>query len=581
MSDLFQVQNLRVAYPQRHRRAGVDRPINWAVDDVSFSIRAGERIGLVGESGCGKSTLGRAAMRLMPVSAQIEGRVLFEGQSVFDFSPEALRRFRGEAVALVFQDPMTRLDPLMTIGEHCIETLCAHQPNLSRREAKDRSIATLEAVKIPASRWSQYPHEFSGGMRQRVAIALALLLDPKLIVADEPTTSLDVTVSAQILQELTRLCQDRQMGLMLISHDLAMVGEYCDRIAVMYQGKLVELGAAQTVLTQPQHEYSRSLLQSALHLQAGRGEGGKQRGGEAERRTEDNPSPQAPSPNSRSPILRIQNLEQHYTLEQNLMSRLLSQGQDKTIRAVDDVTLELYPGEILGLVGESGCGKSTLSRTVLQLIRPTRGKVEFLGQDLTVLSHQALQPHRRQIQMVFQDPHACLNPLMTVGESIADPLLIHKLADPIAAGAAAKKMLERVGLVPADEFYHRYPKDLSGGQQQRVAIARALITRPKLLVCDEPVSMLDASVQAQVLDLMLELKQEFDLTYLFITHDLWVARFLCDRIAVMNAGKIVELGETAELFTRPQHPYTKALLGAAPLLSRLQTASDSIQLSHP
>ncbi|HEY9696893.1 MAG TPA: ABC transporter ATP-binding protein [Trichocoleus sp.] len=581
MSDLFQIQNLRVAYPQRRGRAGADRPINWAIDDVSFSIRAGERIGLVGESGCGKSTLGRAAMRLMPASAQIEGRVLFEGQSVFDFSPEALRRFRGEAVALVFQDPMTRLDPLMTIGEHCIETLCAHQLNLSRREAKDRSIATLEAVKIPASRWSQYPHEFSGGMRQRVAIALALLLDPKLIVADEPTTSLDVTVSAQILQELTRLCQDRQMGLMLISHDLAMVGEYCDRIAVMYQGRLVELGAAQTVLTQPQHEYSRSLLQSALHLQAGRGEGGKRRGGEAELRTEDNPSPQSPSLIAQSPILRIQNLEQHYTLEQNLMSRLLAQGQDKTIRAVDDVTLELYPGEILGLVGESGCGKSTLSRTVLQLIRPTRGKVEFLGQDLTVLSHQALQPHRRQIQMVFQDPHACLNPLMTVGESIADPLLIHKLADPIAAEAAAKKMLERVGLVPADEFYHRYPKDLSGGQQQRVAIARALITRPRLLVCDEPVSMLDASVQAQVLDLMLELKQEFDLTYLFITHDLWVARFLCDRIAVMNAGKIVELGETAELFTHPQHPYTKALLGAAPLLSRLQTASDSIQLSHP
>jgi peptide/nickel transport system ATP-binding protein len=262
-------------------------------------------------------------------------------------------------------------------------------------------------------------------------------------------------------------------------------------------------------------------------------------------------------------------LQQHYTLEQNFVARWLTQNQNKTIKAVDGVSLELYPGEILGLVGESGCGKSTLSRTILQLIRPTAGKVEFLGQDLTTFSRQDLRQQRRQMQMVFQDPHACLNPLMTVGDSIADPLLIHHLADVATAQSQAKEMLERVGLSPAEAFYARYPNELSGGQQQRVAIARALITRPKLLVCDEPVSMLDASVQAQVLNLMLELKQEFDLTYLFITHDLWVARFLCDRIAVMNAGKIVELGETGQIFTNPQHPYTQTLLEAAPLLSTL------------
>ena len=556
---LFQVENLRVAFSQRHKQ----EPIVWAVDDVSLTLQPGERLGLVGESGCGKSTLGRAAMRLLPTSTQVEGQVRFRGQSVFDLSPDQLRRFRGEAVALVFQDPMTRLDPLMTIGEHCLETLKAHQPQLSRQQAKERAISTLEAVKIPASRWSQYPHEFSGGMRQRVAIALALLLDPKLIVADEPTTSLDVTVSAQILQELTRLCQERQMALLLISHDLALVGEYCDRIAVMYAGKIVETGAIQSIFGAPQHDYTQSLLQAALHLQA------------SAKQLLPAPATSLPLPSS-TPLLRIQNLHKSYAIEQNFAARLLGQAKNQTINAVDDVSLELYPGEILGLVGESGCGESTLSRTILQLIRPTAGRVEFLGQDLSILSSATLRQQRRQMQMVFQDPHACLNPLMTVGASVADPLLIHQLADATTAELEAKKILERVGLTPAEAFYYRYPKELSGGQQQRVAIARALITRPKLLVCDEPVSMLDASVQAQVLNLMLELKQEFDLTYLFITHDLWVARFLCDRIAVMNAGKIVEVGKTAEIFTHPQHPYTQTLLGAAPLLTRINSEIERI-----
>lgn len=572
---LFQIENLRVAYSQAQRQTQTSETqtsdstqtgdsINWAIDDVSLELQPGERLGLVGESGCGKSTLGRAAMRLLPSSTHTEGRVLFAGQSVFDFSPERLRQFRGEAIALVFQDPMTRLNPLMTIGQHCLETLRSHQPQ-SKQAAKEKAIATLEAVKIPASRWDQYPHEFSGGMRQRVAIALALLLNPKLIVADEPTTSLDVTVSAQILRELTRLCQERQMALLLISHDLAMVGEYCDRIAVMHRGKVVETGPSLSVLTEPQHSYTQSLLKSALHIQAGQQHLTlKPVGTEPAATVGDLPTSQ--------PLLRLQNLQQHYTLEQNFVARLLSQSNDRTIRAVDGVTLDLYQGEILGLVGESGCGKSTLSRTILHLIRPTSGTVEFLGQDLTRCSRLELQQQRRQMQMVFQDPHACLNPLMTVVDSIADPLLIHRLADPTTAKTQAMQMLERVGLTPAHEYAERYPKDLSGGQQQRVAIARALITQPKLLICDEPVSMLDASVQAQVLDLMLALKQEFDLTYLFITHDLWVARFLCDRIAVMNAGKIVELGTTSDVFTSPQHPYTQTLLEAAPLLSRLQSA---------
>ncbi|MBW4554750.1 MAG: ABC transporter ATP-binding protein [Trichormus sp. ATA11-4-KO1] len=544
---LFCIENLRVAYPQHDAAA-----TNWAIDDVSFTLQRGERMGLVGESGCGKSTLGRAAMRLLPSSSRIEGRVTFQGQSVFNLMPNQLRKFRGEAVALIFQDPMTRLDPLMTIGKHCIETLQAHSPELSAREAKEKAIATLAKVNIPESRWSQYPHEFSGGMRQRVAIALALLLNPKLIVADEPTTSLDVTVSAQILQELTRLCSEENMALLLISHDLAMVGEYCDRIGVMYNGKMVEMGATESVFRQPQHEYTRSLLKAALHIQAvdqGSGEGGSE------------------EVSSQYPILRVTELKQHYTIEPNFVERLFK-GQGQTIKAVDGINLELYRGEIFGLVGESGCGKSTLSRTILQLVRPTSGKVEFLGQDLTTLSRQAIRSSRREMQMIFQDPHACLNPAMTVGQSIADPLFIHNLADTAKAKEKVLWMLEKVGLTPPEMYYQRYPSDLSGGQQQRVAIARALITRPKLLICDEPVSMLDASVQSQVLDLMLALKAEFELTYLFITHDLWLARFLCDRIAVMNSGKIVEIGLTKQIFANPQHPYTKTLLAAAPLLAR-------------
>jgi len=556
---LFTIDNLRVSYPVTKSQA----ELTWAVDDVSLTLDEGERLGLVGESGCGKSTLGRAAMRLLPKGSQVTGGVTFGGEAVFDFEADRLRRFRGEAVSLVFQDPMTRLDPLMTIGNHCLETLLAHQPQLSRSQAKEQSIATLESVRIPASRWSQYPHEFSGGMRQRVAIALALLLNPKLIVADEPTTSLDVTVAAEILTEITNLCADRNLALLLISHDLALVSEYCDRMAVMYQGKIVETGATETILHHAQHPYTQSLLKSALHLQ-----------------TSSQTKEDKLTNTEIDPLLKLTNLQQYYTLETNLIQQVFAkftrftkpdqntqtpEVQPSVIKAVDDINLEIYPGEILGLVGESGCGKSTLSRTILQLVRPTSGRVEFQGVDLTQLSRGNLQTTRRQIQMIFQDPKACLNPLMTIGRSIADPLFIHKLATGTEAKQRVIQMLEKVGLSGAD--YDRYPSDISGGQQQRVAIARALITNPSLVICDEPVSMLDASVQAQVLDLMLDLKQEFNLTYLFITHDLSVARFLCDRIAVMNQGKIVELGATQKIFNHPEHPYTQKLLSAAPLLS--------------
>jgi peptide/nickel transport system ATP-binding protein len=459
---------------------------------------------------------------------------------------EALRRFRGEAVSIVFQDPMTRLNPLMTIGQHCMETLLAHEPQLTKESARQRTIDALAAVKIPESRWQQYPHEFSGGMRQRVAIALALVLNPRMIVADEPTTSLDVRVSAEILRELTRLCEERNMALMLISHDLAMMAEYCDRLIVMRNGQQIETGPVQQIFEAPQEPYTQELLRSALHIQSSDGSKAAKEQGKT--------------------LLQLTNLQKHYDLGSGLLQRLFSGSN--TIKAVDNVELDLYEGEVFGLVGESGCGKSTLSRTILQLIPATGGSVKFAGEELTTLSPQAMQAKRRQMQMIFQDPSAALNPKMTIGDSIGDALAIHKLATPVAARQQVLAMLERVGLSPALEFIDRYPSALSGGQQQRVGIARALITKPKLVICDEPVSMLDATIQSQVLDLMMELKDEFQLTYLFITHDLWLARFLCDRIAVMNQGKIVEVGNTKKIFSDPQHPYTKELLAAAPLLAK-------------
>jgi peptide/nickel transport system ATP-binding protein len=534
---VLSVKNLQVAYPNTS---------GYAVDNISFDLAAGEKLGFVGESGSGKSTIGRSIVRLLPLGSKVNGTAHFQGKSIFDLDADDLRKFRGEAVSIVFQDPMTRLNPLMTIGQHCMETVLAHEPELSKAAAKERTLSALDAVKIAESRWQQYPHEFSGGMRQRVAIALALVLNPKLIVADEPTTSLDVRVSAEILRELTRLCNERNMSLMLISHDLAMMAEYCDRIMVMKDGKQVETGTVQQIFEAPQAEYTQELLNSALHIQSD----------EVKNRPV----------NTDKPLLKLVNLQKHYDLSSGFLQKML--GGSENIKAVDNVTLELYEGEIFGLVGESGCGKSTLSRTILQLIPATGGTVEFAGKELTTLSRQAMQGNRREMQMIFQDPSASLNPKMTIGNSIADALLIHNMATPAVAREQVLAMLDRVGLSPALDYIDRYPSNLSGGQQQRVGIARALITKPKLVICDEPVSMLDATIQTQVLDLMQELKEEFKLTYLFITHDLWLARFLCDRIAVMHQGQIVEMGETHKIFSNPTHPYTKELLGAAPLLTK-------------
>ena len=535
--SLLQINHLNLAYPNS---------TEWVVEDLSLTLQPGERLGLVGESGSGKSTIGKAILQMLPNGSTIQGELLFEGQDIARLTGDRLRKFRGETVALVFQDPMTRLNPLLTIGDHCIETLQAHEIGITRKQARARAHEVLEAVQIPADRWNQYPHEFSGGMRQRVAIALALILNPKLIIADEPTTSLDVTVAAEILTEIKRLCTERNMSLILISHDLAMVSETCDRIAVLSNGKLVELNTTDEIVNHPQHEYTQELLNSALYLQAGRAK--------------------KINPIKPESLLTLTNLKQYYDRKSNLITTLFSKD-DRTIRAVDGINLTIHTNETLGLVGESGCGKSTLSKTILQLIKPTSGTVEFQGQNLGQLTHKRMQQQRRDIQMIFQDPSACLNPRMTVGESIADPLLIHNMATTITAKPQVEALLHRVGLEPKT-YLDRYPSQLSGGQQQRVAIARALITQPKLIICDEPVSMLDATVRTQVLDLMQDLKEEFELTYLFITHDLWVARFFCDRIAVMYHGKIIEIDQASAIFDHPQHIYTQTLLSAAPMIHR-------------
>lgn len=573
---LLEVEQLTVKY-------GQSAP---SVDQVSFSLDEGEAIGLVGESGCGKSTIGRGLMRLLPSHATMEGTVRIDGELVASYK---YGTWRGEKIALIFQDPMTRLNPLLTIEEHAFEVLRSHTKRFRTRDAREKLRDSLSMVRIDPTRAKQYPHEFSGGMRQRVMIALALLLDPVLLIADEPTTSLDVTVANEILKELTYLRQVRKMGLLLISHDLGMVAQYCDRLAVMYDGILVESGIVKDIFQNPQHPYTQQLLQSALHFRPPSGDSLDIP--EAPVDQDQSPAPDStiniskniskntsntsialsgPEPdlteNLRKPspepiLLTAHGLRKYYT-KGNLLGQWLD-PKNNVIKAADNIDLTVYQGDTLGIIGESGSGKSTTGRLLLQLIRPDAGSVHFDGQELTRLSFLAMKRLRSQMQMIFQDPRAALNPCMTVEESLADPLLIHRQEHSLAKCLPRiYDILDRVGLPSI--FAQRYPRDLSGGQLQRVNIARALITNPKLVICDEPVSMLDASIQQQVLELMQQLKDEFKLTYVFITHDLAVAQFFCQNIAVMKRGRVVEYGTALEVFGRPVHEYTKSLIASVP-----------------
>ena len=511
------------------------------LDGLDLSLAAGERLALVGPSGCGKSTVARAVLQLLPAGSQCSGELRLQGQDPRTLRRGALRRLRGEAVGLVFQDPMTRLNPLLSVGDHISDTLAEHRPSWRRRQVRQRAEELLERVGITPERYGNYPHEFSGGMRQRLAIALAMALRPALVIADEPTTSLDVAVAGQVMAELCQLCEEAGSALLLISHDLAMAGRWCQQIAVLDQGRLVEQAPAQQLLTAPQSALAKRLVGAA-------------------RTREGSATP--PTPTAAPLLLELEELRCWHPLPGLPWQR-------RWYRAVDGVSLQLREGEILGVVGASGCGKSTLCRALMGLTPVRGGTVRLQGQELGTLRGRALRRARRSIQMVFQDPLACLNPRMSVGEAVADPLLIHGLARRGAARARARDVLEAVGLTPAEAFEQRLPRQLSGGQQQRVAIARALVLEPRVLLCDESVSMLDAEIQAEVLALLKELQGRLGLGMIFVTHDLSVASGFCQRLIVLDGGRIVEEGPGDRLLADPQAPITRMLVEACPRLPAL------------
>ena len=527
-SPVLAIDHLVVRYP------GCDQP---TLDGLTLSLSPGQRLALVGPSGCGKSTVARAVLQLLPPGSQCSGGLLLAGQEPGRLQRSALRQLRGEAVGLVFQDPMTRLNPLLTIGDHLGDTLAAHRPRWRRRQVRERAEELLTRVGINPERYGSYPHEFSGGMRQRLAIALAMALNPPLVIADEPTTSLDVAIAGQVMGELSALCSEAGSALLLISHDLALAGRWCDQIAVMDQGRLIEQAPAQQLLTAP-----ASPLAQRLVAKAGQREGAQS-------------AMPAPAP----ALLELEELRSWHPLPSLPWQR-------RWLKAVDGVSLRLQRGETIGLVGASGCGKSTLCRALMGLAPVRGGTVRLEGRNLLALRGQALRQARRGLQMVFQDPLACLNPQMVVGEAIADPLLIHGLASPIQARRQARELLSAVGLTPAEAFENRLPSQLSGGQQQRVAIARALVLEPKVLLCDESVSMLDAEVQADVLALLRDLQQRLGLGLLFVTHDLSVASGFCQRVIVLDGGVIVEEGPGARLLSHPQAAITRKLVEACPRL---------------
>jgi peptide/nickel transport system ATP-binding protein len=539
------IKDLSITYPQNQLPS---------ISQVSLIIKPGEALGLVGESGCGKSTIGRSLLQLLPLQTQVTGKIDLGSDLA------ANGTWRGEKIALIFQDPMTRLNPLLTIAEHGIEVLRSHRPKISFSQARIKFIETLKAVNIDPSRADQYPHQFSGGMRQRVAIALALVLDPQLLIADEPTTSLDVTVAAEILRELTVLRKERGMEMLLITHDLGIVAKYCDRIAVMYAGAIVEIGESNQILHFPSHPYTKSLLKSVIHFNLDSTQSELQVTGiqftEPSLSSHKSEIQIAKEPKL---LLQVQDLTKYYGKGGFSLPWQKKSGQ---IKAIDRINFEIFSGDRFGIIGESGSGKSSTARAILQLIKPDAGVVKFDEIDLTKLKEKEMRSMRLQMQTIFQDPRASLNPLRPIIEAVADPLFIHKLATWAIAKPKVKQLLERVGI--GENLHQRLPRELSGGQLQRVAIARALITQPRFLICDEPVSMLDATIQSQILQLMLELQQDFQLTYLFITHDLAVAQFFCDRLAVMEKGKIVEQGKAQQIFARPKHSYTQKLLASIP-----------------
>ncbi|MFY3308040.1 ABC transporter ATP-binding protein [Achromobacter ruhlandii] len=555
MSTLIDIQGLHVAFPGHQ-----------AVNGLDLRIAAGETLALVGESGCGKSTTALALLGLLPRHARASGRILFEGRDLLALPERQRCALRGDRIAMIFQEPMTSLNPVLTLGQQIGEALRLHR-GASARAARQRAIELLDLVRVPEPqrRVDDYPHLLSGGQRQRAMIAAAIACEPALLVADEPTTALDVTVQAQILRLLDDLRSALGMGLLLITHDLAVVGDWADRVAVMVNGEKVEEGAAATLLARPRHPYTQGLLGASLRLDDATHYRQRRL---PEIRTRLDPAsgrpvfglvtpPRVAAANDAAvgdphplPLMQVRDLRVDYVTRQGAK------------RAVDGVSFQIAAGETLGLVGESGCGKSTLSRTLVRLLAPAAGQILLRGHDTARLDRRGLAAYRQSVQMIFQDPYASLNPRHTVGDILESALRIHHIADRQERRRRIAHMLDAVGL-PSGALA-RYPSEFSGGQRQRIGIARALVLRPSLVICDEPVSALDVSVQAQILNLLVDLKAEFNLSYLFISHDLSVVHYLADRVLVMHAGRIVEEGPNATLWRAPRHPYTRSLIDALP-----------------
>ncbi|MHA6833039.1 dipeptide ABC transporter ATP-binding protein [Ralstonia pseudosolanacearum] len=559
---IVQVQDLSVRFATSER-------VVDAVRSLSFHVDRGETLAVVGESGSGKSVTSLALMRLVEHGG---GRIVGghmhlrrRGGEVLDLvnaSQAAMRGVRGADIAMIFQEPMTSLNPVFPVGEQIAESIRLHQGK-SRAEARAEALRMLEQVRIPEARrvLARYPHQLSGGMRQRVMIAMALSCRPSLLIADEPTTALDVTIQAEILQLIRALQQEMRMAVVFITHDMGVVAEVADRVLVMYKGERVEAGPSATVFAQPAHPYTRALLSAVPQLGAMAGTDGPARFPLVRVDGTDLPidtTPQPAVPHAGQPILRVRDLVTRFDVPAGLFGRVA-----RRVHAVERVSFDLYPGETLALVGESGCGKSTTGRSLLRLVDSQSGSIEFAGQNIGALKGHALQTLRRNIQFIFQDPFASLDPRVPVGYSIMEPLLVHKVAAGRQAQERVEWLLDKVGLQAAHAA--RYPHEFSGGQRQRICIARALALNPKVVIADESVSALDVSIQAQIVNLMLDLQKEFGIAFLFISHDMAVVERISHRVAVMYLGQIVEIGPRRAIFENPQHPYTKKLMSAVPI----------------
>ncbi len=541
----------------------VDDEWKTVVRDLSFEVRAGETVAIVGESGSGKSVTSLSLMRLLdPRNSRIEGSVSLNGKDILSLSEGEMRHVRGNDVAMIFQEPMTSLNPVFTIGRQISEVLVRHK-GLNTLQAREETIRLLEKVRIPnaASRFDEYPHQFSGGMRQRVMIAMALASRPKLLIADEPTTALDVTIQGQILDLIKTLQEEEGMAVLFITHDMAVVAEIADRTIVMFRGDQVETGQTADIFHRGAHPYTRALLAAIPKLGSMKGHEKPLRFPSVDMTTRvvgQSIEVEDTVTGGMTPILSVKNLVTRFAIRSGMFGRVTG-----AVHAVENISFDLFQGETLSLVGESGCGKSTTGRSITRLVEPLSGDISLDGYDVLKLDPSGLRAMRRSVQMIFQDPFSSLNPRMTVGAAVAEPMIKHRTATSAEARENAADLLERVGLSPA--MMNRYPHEFSGGQRQRVAIARALALNPKVIVADESVSALDVSIKAQVCNLLLDLQQQFKIAFLFISHDMAVVERVSHRVAVMYLGEIVEIGPRADIFANPQHPYTRKLMEAVPV----------------